>query len=174
MNRVGAGWLAAVVLGGASQVSLAAEDGALNRLAACSNEKNDTVRLVCYDREIAQVAPPPHGTATQQAATASVAAAKSAQENFGVQGGGVARRQRAQEKEAGSELKSLTATVAVISQLPRGQLVITLDNGQVWAQKTPQSYFPVKIGDAVEINAGALGSFRMIVSGRSTQVTRMR
>lgn len=174
MNRVDVGWFLAVVLGVVSQASLAAESAALNRLTACSQEKDNAARLACYDREIVHVAEQPPATLTQCAATVSVGAAKSAQDSFGVPGSEVARKQQVNEKEAASELKSLTATVTVISQRPRGELVITLDNGQSWAQKDSQSYFPVKIGDAVAINAGALGSFRMVVSGRSTQVTRTK
>lgn len=183
MNRVGAVWLAAVILGAASQASIAAEHEALNRLSACASEKDNTVRLACYDREMTQVVARPAAAAPvsasqvaaskEHAASAAVGARKSAQENFGVQGSELARKQQEDDKEA-ARLKSLTATVTAVSRRPRGELMVTLDNGQVWAEKTPQAYFPVKIGDSVAINAGALGSYRMVVSGRSAQVTRLQ
>lgn len=182
MNRVGAIWLVAVILGAASQASVAAEHEALNRLSACASEKDNTVRLACYDREMTQVAARPAAAApvsasqvgaSKEHAASAVGARKSAQENFGVQGSELARKQQADDNEA-ARLNSLTGTVTAVSRRPRGELMITLDNGQVWAEKTPQPYFPVKIGDAVTINAGALGSYRMVVSGRSAQVTRLQ
>lgn len=70
--------------------------------------------------------------------------------------------------------KKLTATVTAIERRPRGELVLTLDNGQVWAQKGAGAHFPVKVGDPVAILAGALGSFRLVVANRATAVTRVR
>jgi hypothetical protein len=68
----------------------------------------------------------------------------------------------------------ISATVTAIDKRPRGELVFTLDNGQVWAQKDVGAYFPVKVGDAVSILAGALGSFRLVVANRATAVTRVQ
>jgi hypothetical protein len=68
----------------------------------------------------------------------------------------------------------ISATVAELDKRPHGELVFTLDNGQVWAQKNAGAYFPVKVGDAATVLAGALGSFRLIVDNRATAVTRVR
>jgi hypothetical protein len=55
-----------------------------------------------------------------------------------------------------------------------GALVISLDNDQVWMQNQPTEYFPLKVGDAVEIRSAALGSFMMFApSKRATRVTRI-
>ena len=67
----------------------------------------------------------------------------------------------------------MSATVAAIDKRPRGELVVTLDNGQVWAQKERGPYFPLKVGDPVAILAGSLGSFRLISGSRATAVTRV-
>ena len=69
--------------------------------------------------------------------------------------------------------KRISAIVTGIEKRPRGELVITLDNGQVWAQKEA-AYFPLKVGDPVAILAGALGSFRLIVANRATAVTQVQ
>ena len=79
------------------------------------------------------------------------------------------RRQKA------GELTELSATATAISAKPRGELVITLDNGQVWGEIAPGSKIKVKPGDAVKIEAGTLGSFILIApNGRSSKVTRIR
>jgi hypothetical protein len=68
----------------------------------------------------------------------------------------------------------MSATVTSIDKRPRGELVVTLDNGQVWAQKNADRYFPLEVGDTVEILAGALGSFRLLAGSRATAVTRVQ
>lgn len=70
--------------------------------------------------------------------------------------------------------KRISATVTAIDKQPRGELVVTLDNGQVWAQKNADRYFPLKVGDPVAILAGSLGSFRLIAGSRATAVTRVQ
>jgi hypothetical protein len=70
--------------------------------------------------------------------------------------------------------KRISATVTAIEKRPRGELVITLDNGQVWAQKEAGAYFPLKVGDPVAILAGTLGSFRLIAANRATAVTQVQ
>jgi hypothetical protein len=80
---------------------------------------------------------------------------------------------RAAEPQAPAP-KRISATVAAIEKRARGELVITLDNGQVWAQKEAGAYFPLKVGDPVAILAGTLGSFRLIAGNRATAVTRVQ
>ena len=182
MIRKCASALSALVLAAVPVCLLAAEAGMVERLESCSAERDDALRLACYDREVAQLVT----TARKQAAPTDVSTnAKApestpenrpatAEDNFGVYGSEVARKRGAEESKAGTELKRLTAAVTAISQRPRGELVVTLDNGQVWLQKKTQSYFPIRIGDEATITSGALGSFYLVVSGRSTQVTRIQ
>jgi hypothetical protein len=87
---------------------------------------------------------------------------------FGVSNGPLAA------KRSTTQLKSLTAGVAKVTVLPYGQLVITLDNGQVWRQIQAVEYFPLKVGDQVEISVGALGSYVLQApSKRVAKVTRI-
>jgi hypothetical protein len=111
-----------------AQPAFAADDLAL-RIAACTREQDDTLRLLCFDR--------------------------------------------AAEPQSAAP-KRMSATVTVIDKRPRGELVVTLDNGQVWAQKSADRYFPLEVGDSVAILAGSLGSFRLICGSRATAVTRVR
>jgi hypothetical protein len=106
-----------------------AADDLAARIAACTREQDDALRLACFDRAAEPQAPAP---------------------------------------------KRMSATVTAIDKRPRGELVVTLDNGQVWAQKNPDRYFPLEVGDSVAILAGSLGSFRLIAGSRATPVTRVQ
>jgi hypothetical protein len=68
----------------------------------------------------------------------------------------------------------LTAVVSRVTERSDGTWVVTLDNGQVWAQ-VKRAYVPVKAGDTVRIERGALGSVYLFTpSRRSTQVKRLK
>lgn len=173
----------------AVQTAGAAERG-LDRVIACADEADNARRLACYDREIASVRPkpakapsaaaaavvaPPAAAAKPAAAAPAVAPAT----DFGIQGSEVARQRKLeQDQEQGQQVKaeadSISAKVTEVSTRPRGELVVTLDNGQAWVQKKVEPYFPVKAGDQVTINSGMLGSFRLVNGKRSTQVTRVK
>jgi hypothetical protein len=118
----------ALLVAASAQPAIAADDLA-SRIAACTREQNDTLRLACFDRAAEPQAPAP---------------------------------------------KRMSATVTAIDKRPRGELVVTLDNGQVWAQKSADRYFPLEVGDSVAILAGSLGSFRLICGSRATAVTRVQ
>jgi D-lyxose ketol-isomerase len=112
------------------------------------------------------------GTSAATAPTAAAAPSAptttlSPEERFG-------RRKDPNEEKAG-QLTELTARVAALSAKPRGELVITLDNGQVWAEIAPGSKIRLKPGDSVTIEAGTLGSFILIAPNkRSSKVSRVR
>jgi D-lyxose ketol-isomerase len=112
------------------------------------------------------------GTSAATAPTAAAAPSAptttlSPEERFG-------RRKDPNEEKAG-QLTELTASVAALSAKPRGELVITLDNGQVWAEIAPGSKIRLKPGDSVTIEAGTLGSFILIAPNkRSSKVSRVR
>ena len=63
----------------------------------------------------------------------------------------------------------------MIRAKPHGELVITLDNEQVWAEIAPGSKIKLKPGDTVKIESGALRSFVLVApNGRSSKVSRVR
>jgi hypothetical protein len=143
----------------AALLTIAANDPALGaddlakRVAECAREKDDAQRLACFDR---------------------VAAAAAPHDAFGVHGSELARSQVDDPARQDDTPKRITATVTGIEKRVHGELVFTLDNGQVWAQKEVGPYFPIKTGDAVTILAGSLGSHKLIIANRSTSVTRVR
>ena len=139
-------------------------------LAACSAEKDDTQRLACYDREVGRAG----GQSAASSVTASAPAAtpQSPEERFGYRG--VLAREE-QERVKSATLGQLEATVTEISKRGDGALIMTLDNGQVWAQNRPDAFFRLKVGESVKIEPAALGSFLMIgPSKRTARVTRQK
>jgi hypothetical protein len=133
----------------AIQPALAAADLA-TRIAECRREQDDRLRLACFDR------------------------AAVPQESFGVHGSELARSRVDDTSKAESTPKRIAATVTGIDKRAHGELVFTLDNGQVWAQKEVGAYFPIKVGDSIAILAGSLGSHKLVIANRSTPVTRVR
>ena len=139
--------------------ALAADDDLAQRIAACTREQDDVRRLACFDRAAAPKTATPKVDAT---------------ETFGVHGSELARNRDDGKPEAEGPPKRISAKVTAIEKRARGELVVTLDNGQVWAQKDVGAYFPLKVGDPVAILAGTLGSFRLIAGNRATAVTRVQ
>jgi hypothetical protein len=167
------------------------------QLKHCASLTDAGARLACYDAlagspTLNQAASTPAGNAT--AATAGVAmggrlgaatpanggaaVAGSAASGtspapsdteFGVHNGPLEGKLITPQRE-----KHLLAVVSRVSNRPRGELVVTLDNGQVWVQIEATNY-PLKAGDHVEIDVGALGSYVLWSPSnrRATKVTRI-
>jgi hypothetical protein len=144
--------------------ALGADGDLSKRIAACTRERDDAQRLACFDR----------AAAPQASADKDAAGKVDATQMFGVHGSELARNRDDSDTEQGSAPTRIAAKVAGIDKRARGELVVTLDNGQVWAQKEVGAYFPIKVGDPVTVLAGSLGSFRLVVANRATAVTRVR
>jgi hypothetical protein len=165
-------------------------------LRTCMKESDATRRLACFDRESALLAgvsapvarqadPAPARPATtapaapvaSAAATAGAAAAttQSATDKFGYRGN-MARADLDKKKEVEQGGEELTAKVTELSSLPNGGLVLTLDNGQIWQQKTADRAMHVKVGDQVTIKRGVLNSFLLTsdTNKGSMRVARVR
>jgi hypothetical protein len=163
----------------------AAERIDVARVIACADERDDARRLACFDSATASVKTPVAEKSPPAAPTAAAKPAVSAPavppavvapaDEFGITGSAVARQRRNEEEQAQAkvEARSISATVTEVTARPYGELVVTLDNAQVWMQKDP-ARFPIKPGDQVTINAGTLGSFHMVNGNRSTRVTRVK
>jgi hypothetical protein len=133
---------------------------------ACLSLTDNAQRLECFDREIAaRVAQrpelPPAGPQTPE-------------ERFGYSDVR-AREERALERDGDWQLTELVATVAAVSVRPDGKRVMTLGNGQVWAETNLDHRFRVSTGEQIRIRNAALGTFLMSTpSNRSTRVTRLK
>jgi hypothetical protein len=153
------------------------------QVRACSAETDAGRRLSCYDRAAATLDKPaapaaraaastaaaPKATPATPASTTASTAANADAAQFGVSEGPLAAKRQA------TALKEITAVVTSVGFQPRGELIMTLDNGQVWQQNEAVAYFPLKVGDTVKIRAGSIGSYLLLTPAkRTTKVTRVR
>ena len=168
----------AVLLSGTGLYANAA-DRTTDALLNCANESDDAQRLRCFDAVVANVRKAPAAPAATAAAPAPAAAAPArvaasqppaaaptAEQRFG------ARGEISPDKH--EEIDQLSGTVTELGTKPHGELIVTLDNGQVWAEKQSGSKVKLKVGDTVKIERGAMGSYTLIANGRSSKVSRIR
>lgn len=165
---------------------------------ACMSESDATQRLACFDRESArltqesapvarQAAPPPPpapaaaataapAAAATAAATTAAAAAQSPEDRFGYRGTIARAEVDKKEAEERQQFEQLTAKVSELGTLAHGELLLTLDNGQVWQQKSGERAMRIKVGDDVTIRRASLGSFLLTsgVAKGSMRVTRVK
>ena len=119
----------------------------------CINIASDQLRLACYDRLFKGQAKP---SADPMDATIS-AAEKS-----------IARR----ESPSPSTGVDVNGRVVQIEKTLHNELLVELDNGQVWQQLSPR-LMPINEGDEVIVKKARLGGFILSTSsGGSTRVKR--
>ena len=159
-------WLQPLVTAGPARAG--APDATAGFLA-CAAEKDDARRLACFRRGGRAI-----GASCPRNSTPAVAAAPlSKEEKFGLRG--ELKQEKVQKVPELQELEQLQAQVTSVSSKPHGELVVTLENGQVWTEIQPNSGARVKAGERVTIKPGVLGSFLLVAAnGRSTKVTRVR
>jgi hypothetical protein len=154
-------------------------------VAACTSEKDSLARLVCFDREVAKytqssarVAPTQVAPAAVSPPAATVAATPPPattpnNDEFGVNGK-LAKQRAAAKGETPEEQKELRAAVTKITSRPFGELVLELDNGQVWEQPEKKGSFIIKVGDGVVIRQARFGSYMLTVdTGATTRIRRI-
>lgn len=136
-----------------------AQDGAPSH--PCAEIGNAQERLACYDR------------AFPLAPEARDALARNAEAEFGKDD---ARRAAREEQRAAreSEPDSVQAVVASVSFGPRQERVISLDNGQVWAQTELRSSGLVREGDTVTVRKAAFGTYMLSTGSVALRVRRVR
>jgi hypothetical protein len=175
----------------------AAADTLPPSLRACMQETDAARRLACFDRESALLAgesapvarqvdpaparpaataPAPAAPVVSAAGSAAAAATtQSPQDKFGYRGN-MARADHDKKKAEEQQSDQLAAKITELATLPRGELLLTLDNGQMWQQKTADRALRVKVGDQVTIKRATLGSFLLTAEGHSgaMRVSRVR
>ena len=159
-----------------ASVAVGSDADVLAAIRGCASEKNDPRRLACYDAAVnvsgkVVAAPAAVATAAPSATRATSATPATPEDRFGYRGA-ITRQDEANEPPG---LEELAAKVTEIAFQPRGQFIVTLDNGQVWMQKQPETKVKPRVGETVTIKDAAFGSFMLVTSsGRSTRVSRVR
>ncbi len=169
-----------LVAGAAAVAGAATGEPSLAAVMACRSIAEGAARLACFDRELAAV---DAGSARPAAAAAPVASVPRAaaaapvldpRQQFGLSEGAVTAREVAAGARA-PEVSKIEAHVVSMATAADLRLVFTLDNQQVWRQIKTEGELLAKVGDAVTIHRGALGSYWLqLPSGRGCKVSRLR
>jgi sRNA-binding carbon storage regulator CsrA len=135
------------------------------RVRACASESDSLRRLVCYDKNVAPFAETaPVGEPKRDAAASPVQ-----QDSKPSAVADAAVQYRSSQKE----LRHITAHVVAIGN-EHGQMLVHLDNGQVWEQvQDPTADMNLRVGDSVTIDKrNLLGSYWL--GGRTEGVMKVR
>ncbi len=177
-------WAVAAFASAAWVVSAAAAESG----HACASISDDQQRLACYDAAFGRPVPvaPPAATSNAVATSATPALADEAAAPASTMTGASdpladfglseqAKAARDPEKARQSNPDSITATVTEVGKQPRGQFIVTLDNGHVWVQSETNSRARLAVGDLVTIKKGALASYLLVTPGKvATRVKRVQ
>jgi len=168
-------------LAGAAEMPLTITD--------CREINSAVARLDCYDRAVdaqqsladdppaevvapvaaAKSSTPPSTAATSAAATSAAADAPTTEISpEALFGKNVVEVQKSVQKVTGTkDIDRLEAFVSNVRSSANGKAIITLDNGQVWAQ-IDNSRLRLSSYDRVVIRKASLGSFMLAKVGRKT------
>lgn len=163
-----------IMLAAAAASARAADTGRGPEAAReCVAIDDASARLACYDEALGRVTAPATAVTVSGGASAAATAVPASAEvaravdEFGLTE--TAKRKRDPEKARETMPDSISATVAQVSFRPTGEVVVTLDNEQVWVQAEAVTIsVRVKAGDAVTIRKAALGSYTLLTPSRSS------
>lgn len=171
--------IAAIALATALPSSAAETAAPAAPFIACSDITDAAARLECFDRGAA-AAREPRAPATPvnppaQPATPPVAD-KAADASAGAQFGDEQLKKNDQPKDA--EAPALQAHITATRKASGGLYLIILDNGQTWRHESGSMDPYLKVGEAVTIRKGIMGSYRLTLdSGQAknwVRVSRVR
>jgi len=158
---------------------------------ACADENDVMLRLSCYDREVAAYRNKPSALppAASDAPTAIAAAggpagfetasapAVVAAESLPTESVATPARSANSVDNFGFDApdNEITSNVTRIRERPYGELIVYLENGQIWEQKHLDRRFRLKPGESVTISKSPVAGYRMSGnSNRSIQVERLK
>ena len=182
MNRVIFATIA-LITAGAMTAAADSRDDALAAMKRCAALSDQQARLVCYDK-----VPQTHDQAAPPAAAIAEPAQPPRQERQGLLGrifGNAPRLPQKTVAQFGSEslelngesgsaarikgdtINGITARMASFAISPTGVITVTLDNAQVWRQRSAGNFAHLTKPAShyiVHINRGSFGSYKMTIS----------
>ena len=142
-------------------------------VAACAAEDDVHKRLACYDREVARFTPALPGAPVPPVAPAPPAAPvpPAAEVTAATPAVGAGESKVASGAQGATETRHIAARIVSIERYP-DEIVLHLDNGQIWQQVQAADADPnLHPGDAVTIDR-SLGSYWL--SGRSGTALKVK
>jgi hypothetical protein len=123
----------------------------------CTAVRVASERLACYDQAFGL--PAEH----REPPVAAAAAAKAGQD-FGFSE--AEKRARTTDADKTDLADRLEAVVAGIGRHGTGEMIVTLDNGQVWMQAESVTSARLRVGDRVTIRKASMGSYQLLTPVR--------
>lgn len=145
----------------------------LEQVHACSAIAGDSERLACYDAAVSRLQAAQ--TSGELVAVERTQVQQIQRESFGFALPSLPRLfGGAAQGEAAASDEALQFEVASVRRRADGKAVITMANGQVWAQIDTGSSNRIRQGAGVTIRRAALGSFLLVpaAGGASLRVRR--
>jgi hypothetical protein len=177
-----------------SGAAVLAQPALTDDLRVCLAITQDTARLACYDEKVgrldasaAKVANDRKEAAAKQAREAAAKAeadrkaaealaAKQKVDAFGAEGIPVAKRDENAAAGKDDSVDELEAVITDVFYSSSQDLVVSLENGQMWRQTDGMSLPPVRSGDKVLIKKRMLSGYRMTLvrQRRTIDIKRYR
>ncbi len=174
-----------IVLGSAlvfAALPVTAADSLAAAVRSCAAQADDTARLRCYDHAAAELLhadqmhsrpmlapadkdPAPAAPVSQQqpVRAPSVEAANDMSAEFGLTHAQAIRKKS--NGQLSPDMRRLTGRVARLTRKASGNLVLHLDNDQVWEQTETGPDLHIAAGDEITIDRGLLGAFWLSTHG---------
>jgi hypothetical protein len=137
------------------------DDAQLGQLRECQAIVDDAARLACYDREVAAVVAASDAGDIQVVDKEDIRETRRGLFGFslpktGIFGGG-------DDKDD----EVMTSQITSVRQVGREGYRITIAEGSVWQINDPPRRFRPKVGDDVELERAAMGSFWVRLNGQN-------
>lgn len=162
--------IAALALFTALPAAAADPATSLDRLLACAGIADAVPRLECFDRGVAAVRAPAINAAPVVAAAPATSSAPAPEPQTAT-----APLVEARPSETAAVVQ---ARIVASGRSSGGLYYVTLDNGQTWRHESGSMEPYLKVGEAVTISKGSLGSHRLTLDSSKSKnwvrVTRLR
>jgi hypothetical protein len=155
---------AALLLAGAAPaIAKQAQSPLVDALARCRAERDDAVRLRCYDTSAAALT-----EATARGALLVIDEADVRKTRRSLFGFSLPKLPFfSGDKSADTQEEEITAKIGRSSALPNGKYQIRLEDGAVWETTEASSFIRApRAGNEVVIKRGALGGYMMRIAGQ--------
>jgi hypothetical protein len=181
--------LAAVFVAG-YVATAAAQTGFTDKMKSCANLADDRARLACYDAAVAGIDAEAAKAATERKRQAEVRAQELAAREEADRKAAAAKAEQAKVNAFGAEalpadlkpdsktesIDELEGAVSEVFYSPLKEIIVVLENGQMWRQSDTTRVGTVKKGDKVLIKKRTLSGYRMtfVRQKRSIDIKRFR